>query len=179
MSGNTTGGAGRTASGLAMLMGNASKILQTVAANVDRDVWDPLLHNLFDMLMLTDTSGMLTGEESIKVMGVNVAIQRETERSRQQEFLQSTANPIDMGIMGPMGRAKVLRAVAQGIGIQGDDIIPSDDELKAQEQAQKQAQKQAQAQQLADAGAQAQGNQQKSTVTKDMGPRTRISGGAG
>jgi hypothetical protein len=32
------GGAGRTASGLAMLMGNASKILQTVSANIDRDV---------------------------------------------------------------------------------------------------------------------------------------------
>jgi hypothetical protein len=31
LSGNATGGAGRTASGLAMLMGNASKILQTVA----------------------------------------------------------------------------------------------------------------------------------------------------
>jgi hypothetical protein len=176
MSGNTSGGAGRTASGLAMLMGNASKILQTVAANVDRDVFDPLLNNLFDMIMLTDTSGMLTGEESIKVMGVNVAIQRETERSRQQEFLQSTANPIDMGIMGPTGRAKVLRSVAQGIGIPGDDIIPSDDDLKAKEQ---QAAAAAQ-QQMADAGAQAQGaNQQKSTVTKDTGPRTRIAGGAG
>jgi hypothetical protein len=175
MSGNTSGGAGRTASGLAMLMGNASKILQTVAANVDRDVFDPLLGNLFDMIMLTDTSGMLTGEESIRVMGVNVAIQRETERSRQQEFLQATANPIDMGIMGVTGRAKVLRTVAQGIGIPGDDIVPSDDELKAKEQQQAQAAQQ----QMADAGAQAQGNQQKSTVTKDMGPRTRIAGGAG
>src|SRR5258708_2795561 len=92
--GSSSGGAGRTASGLAMLMGNASKILQTVSANIDRDVFQGLLSNLFDMIMLTDTSGMLTGEETIRVMGVNVAIQRETERSRQLEFLQATANPI-------------------------------------------------------------------------------------
>jgi hypothetical protein len=32
-----------------MLMGNASKILQTVAANIDRDVYQPLLEQLFDM----------------------------------------------------------------------------------------------------------------------------------
>src|SRR5215510_7805925 len=35
--GQTPGGAGRTASGLQMLMANATKILQTVAANIDRD----------------------------------------------------------------------------------------------------------------------------------------------
>ena len=80
LSGGASGGAGRTASGLAMLMGNASKILQTVAANVDRDVFQGLLSNLFDMIMLTDNSGMLTGQETIRVKGVSVAIQRETER---------------------------------------------------------------------------------------------------
>src|SRR5207344_698781 len=50
------GGAGRTASGLAMLMGNAAKILQTVAANIDNDVISPALDGLYDMVMLTDTS---------------------------------------------------------------------------------------------------------------------------
>jgi hypothetical protein len=169
LSGNSSGGAGRTASGLAMLMGNASKILQTVAANIDRDVFDPLLHNLFDMIMLTDSSGMLTGEESISVKGVNVAIQRETERSRQLEFLQATANPVDMQIIGPKGRAAVLRKVAGSIGMDGEEIVPSAEEIKAQQQAQN----------MAAAAAQAQGNQQGSNVTEDMGPQTRIAGGVG
>ena len=48
------GGAGRTASGLAMLMGNAAKILQTVAANIDNDVIEPVISELYDMVMLTD-----------------------------------------------------------------------------------------------------------------------------
>jgi hypothetical protein len=173
LQGNSAGGAGRTASGLAMLMGNASKILQTVAANVDRDVFEPCLGNLFDMIMLTDTSGMLTGEENVRVMGVSVAIQRETERSRQMEFLQTTANPIDAQIIGVDGRAEVLRSVASTIGLDGTKIVPSEDELKAKEQAA------AQQAAMAQAGAQAQGNQQSSNVTQDTGPRTRIAGGAG
>ena len=126
------GGAGRTASGLAMLMGNAAKILQTVAANIDGDIIEPSISELYDMIMLTDTTGMLRGDESIKVLGVNVAIQRETQRQRQLEFLQITANPIDMQIMGPMGRSSVLRAVSEGLGLPGDDIVPPEDVIKAQ-----------------------------------------------
>ncbi|HLZ24570.1 MAG TPA: hypothetical protein VKQ30_20840 [Ktedonobacterales bacterium] len=130
------GGAGRTASGLAMLMGNAGKLLQTVAANIDRDVMQPVLEGLYDMVLLTDTSGLFRGDEEIKVRGVDVAMQRETNRQRQLEFLQLTANPIDTQIMGIKGRAEVLRTVAHTIGIDGDGIIPSDDELNAAQRAQ-------------------------------------------
>lgn len=148
------GGAGRTASGLAMLMGNASKILQTVAANIDRDVFEPLLQMLYDIVMLTAPNdgepGALRGDESIEVRGVTVAIQRETERQRQQEFLNNTNNPVDLTIMGPRGRAKVLRAVSSGLGMDGDDIVPSDDELQARE---KEQQAQAMAMQMQQMGA--------------------------
>lgn len=146
---NPGGGAGRTASGLAMLMGNASKILQTVAANIDRDVMDPALSSLYDMLMLTDTTGLLSGDENIRVMGVNVAVQRETQRVRQLEFLQITANPLDAQIIGIPGRAKVLRAVSSEIGLDGEGIVPPDDELAAS-----MAQAQAQAAQMAAGGQQ-------------------------
>ena len=133
------GGAGRTASGLAMLMGNAAKILQTVAANIDNDVIEPSITELYDMVMLTDQTGILRGDESIKVLGVNVAVQRETQRQRQLEFLQISANPIDAQIMGVRGRANVLRAVSEGIGLQGTDVVPPDDEIAAKEQAAAQA----------------------------------------
>ncbi|WP_020095688.1 hypothetical protein [Methylobacterium sp. 285MFTsu5.1] len=126
------GGAGRTASGLAMLMGNASKILQTVAANIDRDIIEPLVSMLYDMVMLTDTSGVLRGDESIRVRGVDVAVQRETDRQRQMEFLQATMNPVDMAIIGPINRAKILRSVSGNIGLDGDDVVPPEDELKQQ-----------------------------------------------
>lgn len=159
------GGAGRTSSGLAMLMGNASKLLQTVCANVDRDVVRGILQGLFDMLMLTDTSGLLTGEENIRIMGVNVAVQKETQRSRQLELLQISANPIDMQIMGPRGRATLLRAVSTGVGLDGEKIVPSDDQLDAMQQAHQAAPP------SPDAAAQAQGGQSSPSTTGDMGPR--------
>lgn len=170
--GGASGGAGRTASGLAMLMSNASKILQTVAANIDRDVIEGILNGLYDMIMLTDQTGLLTGDETVRVRGVNVAIQRETQRARQLEFLQITANPIDIGIIGPEGRAAVLRAVSEGVGLPGEQIVPSDDTIKERQQLMAQ-------QALAQQGAQAQGNQAPSggDVTGDQGPRTNIAGG--
>lgn len=176
----TTSGAGRTASGLAMLMGNASKILQTVAANIDRDVLEPLLSALFDMVMLTDQTGLLNGDERVRVLGVSVAVQKETQRARQLEFLQITANPIDAQIVGPKGRAAILRNVATTIGMPGEEIVPSEEQLAAME---KQAQMMAMAQGVPGHGgmgqqaAEAQGGQAGTGASGDMGPRTNISGG--
>jgi hypothetical protein len=134
------GGAGRTASGLSMLMQQANKILQTVAANIDRDIMRPMLNALYDLVMLTDTTGLLRGDEDIKVMGVQVAVQKETQRQRQIEFLQATANPVDTQIMGIEGRANVLRAVSDTIGLQGEKIVPSQFEIRQKEAMQKQLQ---------------------------------------
>lgn len=131
------GGAGRTASGLSMMMGNSSKVLQTVSGNVDQDVMKPLLTSMYDMIMLTDGSGLLTGEEEIRVKGTDVAVQRETERQKQLQFLQITANPVDAPIIGEVGRGRLLRALAQGLGLP-DDLVPDDQTLQAQVQAQKQ-----------------------------------------
>jgi hypothetical protein len=177
----TTSGAGRTASGLAMLMGNASKILQTVAANIDRDVLEPLLGALFDMIMMTDNDGTLNGDEKVRVLGVSVAVQKETQRARQLEFLQATANPIDAQIVGPKGRAAILRNVAQTIGMPGEQVVPSEEDLDGMQKA---AAGMAAAQGvpghagMGDQAGQAQGDQP-SQLNKDMGPRTNINGGVG
>jgi hypothetical protein len=178
------GGAGRTASGLAMLMGNASKILQTVAANIDRDVLEPLLAVLFDMIMLTDETNILNGDEKVRVLGVSVAVQKETQRARQLEFLQITANPIDAQIVGTKGRAAILRNVAQTIGMPGEEVVPSREALEEMEKAKQaqaammQAMGGAPGADLATAGGQAQGSQP-SPLSQDMGPRMRIAGGVG
>lgn len=153
MTGNEkVGGAGRTASGLAMLMGNASKTLQNVAASIDRDVVNPLLKQLYDMIMLT-TPNALRGDEQIVVKGVNHAVKREQDRMRQLEFLQLTANPIDQQIIGPVGRANILRSVAQNLGLEHERTVPDDEEIQTQIQAQQQAMAaQAQMQQAAQGG---------------------------
>ena len=132
------------------------------------------------MVMLTDQSGLLTGEEKVRVLGVSVAVQKETQRARQLEFLQITANPMDAQIVGPKGRAAILRNVATTIGLPGEDIVPSEDQL---DQMQKQAAAVAQAQGqpghggMGNNAAGAQGGQAGTGASGDMGPRTNISGG--
>lgn len=123
-----TGGAGRTASGLNMLLGNASKMLQDVASNVDLDILEPTIQELYSLLLLTGREGF-QGDENIVVKGAALVQQRQAERARQLEFLQLTANPIDMQITGIEGRAEVLRGVADGIGLRGSDVVPSRDQL--------------------------------------------------
>jgi len=144
-------GAGRTASGLSMLMNNASKVLQNVAASIDRDVMEPLLQSLYDMIMLTDTTGMFRGDEKIVVRGVQVAMQKEQDRMRRLEFLQITANPMDAQIVGPTGRASILRSLAQDLGLPEEDIVPTNEEIQAVQQGIEAQQK---------AAAQAQGGQE-------------------
>jgi hypothetical protein len=122
---NSAGGAGRTASGLAMLMSNANKALQNVAENIDRDVFYPLLQSLYDLVMLTDATGLLRGDESIKVNGVRNVLKQEQDRVRQLEFLQLTANEIDAPIIGPR-RAEILQQVANRIGLELDIPDPTD-----------------------------------------------------
>jgi hypothetical protein len=138
MGGSASGGAGRTSSGLAMLMGNSSKILQTVSANVDRDVVEPAMLQLADLIMLTDTTGLLTGEEKISVIGVNVAVQRETLRQRQIEFATATNNPTDMKIIGMKGRGSLLRDISTTLGMNGENVVPSEEMLEKMEEEMKQ-----------------------------------------
>jgi hypothetical protein len=46
-----------------------------------------------------------------------------------------TGNPIDMGIIGPDGRAEVLREVADALGMDHASIVPDAETLKAQQEA--------------------------------------------
>jgi hypothetical protein len=156
-----TGGAASTASGLAMLMNNASKVLQNVAAAIDTDVLKPALEDLYNMVMLTDGGKTLRGDEQIVVKGATVAMQKEQDRMRRLEFLQLTANPIDMGIIGEAGRAKVLEAVAEDLGLPHEQIVPNADQMQDKVEAMSQQQELMQAEQdgMAQAAREAQGDQ--------------------
>ena len=147
-----TGGAGRTASGLAMLMDNASKVMQNVAANVDDDILTPCIEGLYEMVMLSSAGPQLRGDETIVVKGVTVAVQKETDRMRKLEFLQMTANPMDMQIMGIPGRAAVLEDVAEELGMKGKKVVPSSEELQEKMQEQQKAQQAAAAQEAGGSG---------------------------
>ena len=132
------GGAGRTASGLSMLMGNASRSMVSIASSIDVNVIDPLIKKLYDLVLLTTGLEVLRGDESIQVKGATYAQTRETDRMRQLEFLQLTNNPTDLAIMGPIGRSKLLRKISHGVGMEGEELLPSEIEIQQMVAAQQQ-----------------------------------------
>ena len=68
-----------------------------------------------------------------------VALQKETDQQKRLQFLQITANPLDAELVGEIGRARVLRALASDLGLP-DDVVPDDDAIASQVAAKKQAQ---------------------------------------
>jgi hypothetical protein len=162
------GGAGRTASGLSMLMQNASGTITSVAAGVDNHVLTPLLQKTYDLVLLTTGNQVLRGDEQIVVKGATHAETRETDRMRLLEFLQFTGqSPFDMQIIGLPGRAVILKKIADSLGLDGEKIVPSPDELQARLKAQMQEQ-----QQQADLAAQ-QGPSSAGQVPKPAAEKTR------
>jgi hypothetical protein len=124
--GGATGGAGRTASGLSMLINNANKTLQNVADNIDNDIFMPLLTQLYDYLMLTDDTGMLRGDENIVVSGVRQASKQEQDLVRQLEFLQLINNPTYQSLIGPGETARILQKIADSLGLEVKINQPDD-----------------------------------------------------
>ena len=118
-------GAGRTSSGLSMLMGAAGKGIRQVVAHIDADIIKPIVYRQFVYNMRYDEDESIKGDVEVMAKGaINLAI-KETVNVRRIEFLNATANPIDMEIMGVDGRAAVLREVAKGLQMDTDDVVPT------------------------------------------------------
>jgi hypothetical protein len=124
-----TQGAGRTASGLSMLMGAAGKGIRQVVGYIDSDVIKPIVQRQFVYNMRYDEDESIKGDAEIVARGaVNLAV-KETTNMRRIEFLNATANPIDAEIVGRDGRAALLREIAKGLQMPVDAIVPSREKL--------------------------------------------------
>ena len=141
------GGAARTASGLSMLIGNASKLIKSVTANVDRLIESVVrkthIHLITQMGQLN-----LSGDIGIVVRGSESILMKDNMALRRAEFLQMTNNPVDLQITGIEGRANVLKEQAKLLGMNPDEIAKDEDALKMEQMIQ-QAQMMQMAQQQA------------------------------
>jgi hypothetical protein len=123
-------GAGRTASGLSMLMGSAGKGIRQVIMHIDNDIIRKVVQRQFVFNMRFDDDQSIKGDVRVIAKGVvNLAV-KETVNMRRLEFLTATGNPIDMQIIGVEGRAAILREVAKGLQMPTDEIVPSREKLR-------------------------------------------------
>ena len=118
-------GAGRTASGLSMLMGSAGKGIRQVVMHIDADLIKPVVNRQFIYNMRYDEDQSIKGDLQVIPRGaINLAV-KETVNVRRVEFLNATANEFDMQIIGKDGRAALLREVAKSLQMPVDEIVPS------------------------------------------------------
>lgn len=135
-------GAGRTASGLSMLMDNASKGIKQAIANIDKIV-SGIVQRLYLHNMMYDEDPYIKGDFKVVAKGAIGLIQKETLQLRRNEFLIATANPIDSQIVGVEGRAYLLRELARGLQMDTEKLVPNPEsinEMVVQQKAQAMAQ---------------------------------------
>lgn len=137
------GGAGSTASGLSMLMNNASKGIKMAISSIDTHVVKPAIEQTFTYNMLYNPDMSIKGDVNIIARGATALLTREQTQMRRAEFLNMTNNPVDMEIMGVEGRLEVLRSAADLLDLNTDNVIPNREDWQAR-QAEKQKQEQPQ-----------------------------------
>jgi hypothetical protein len=131
--GQASGGAGRTASGLSMLMDNAAKGIKSAIASCDAVVAS-IVGRLYVHNMIYDPDISAKGDFKIIPRGAMGLVAKEQLQMRRNEFLQATANPVDLQIVGPKGRAYLLRQVAESLQMDTDKLVPTTEQIEFKEE---------------------------------------------
>lgn len=141
------GGAGRTASGMSMMMSNAGKAIKQVISNIDENVIRLAIERLYFYNMRYGDDPDLKGDVNIVARGATSLLVKEQAQMRQNQFLQiALSNPLTQQIVGVEGIAELLRQAAKTLDLNPDNIVPPVEIIKARMAQQAQA---AQQQQLA------------------------------
>lgn len=161
MTGEHTPGAGRTSSGLSMLISNAGKGIKQVISNIDHNVIVPAIERLYqDNLRYSDDPDLI-GDVNIVARGASSLVVKEAEAIRRNEFLQLVlSSPVAQQIVGMNGAAELLRESARNLNGNVDRIVPARQQITTMEQQQQMiAQLQQQLQMVMGQAEMAQGGQ--------------------
>jgi len=139
MSGESSPGAGRTSSGLSMLISNAGKGIKQVISNIDHNVIMPAIERLYqDNLRYSDDPDLI-GDVNIVAKGASSLVIKEAEAVRRNEFLQIVLNsPVAQQIVGMDGAAELLRGQAKNLSGNVDRIVPDRQQISTIQQQQQQ-----------------------------------------
>ena len=137
MTGETTPGAGRTSSGLSMLISNAGKGIKQVITNIDQNVIIPAIERLYQDNLRYSEDPELVGDVDIVAKGATSLVVKEAEAIRKNEFLQLVLNsPVAQQIIGLPGTAELLRDSARNLSGNVDRIVPERSQLNVMQQQQ-------------------------------------------
>ncbi len=118
------GGAGRTSSGLAMVMSAAARNVKLAVYNMDQDVIVTAIQRLFNYNMLFIDDDSIKGDIRIKARGTSGIIAKEQLAVRRNEF-RATLGPNEIQLMGAPGVAYLLRKNVEALDMAPDKIMPN------------------------------------------------------
>jgi len=149
------GGAGRTASGLSMLMNAASKSLKAVVDNVDSNVIVPVLERLhYWNMRYNDDPSVKRGDVKVVARGSSALAVKEAQQIRRNEFLQVVMNPALAQFVPPGLLKELVKQTAKDIGYSVEDYQfdapPQAPQVQGQQGAQPAPQMRASQEQLQD-----------------------------
>lgn len=124
-------GAGRTSSGLSMLMGSANMAIKDQVKNFDDGITTPFIRAMYHWNMQFNEDEDIKGDYNVIARGSASLIAKEMYTQYLINFLNITNNPSDASIIK---RPDIIRSVADAFDLNSDKFILSDSEIAAQRQ---------------------------------------------
>jgi hypothetical protein len=147
-------GAGKTASGLSMLMGAANLTMKDAVENFDCGITVPFLKEMYSWNMKYSDDEKIKGDYEVKATGSTSLVAKEVRVGNLQNFMQMTANEMDQPLVD---RRNMLETILKEMELPEHILRPEEetDYIKQLEQALQQMQQQMQVvqQQMEGAGA--------------------------
>lgn len=134
---NPEGGAAGTATGLSMLMNSAARGIKRVVASVDNTI-SACSTAAFNWQMIHNPDAGLKLDAQVVSRGSQALVMREQDAIRRIEAATMLNNPVDMQLTGLEGRRKLLEGALEAQGMNPEDILRSEDEIRLMQQMQAQ-----------------------------------------
>lgn len=135
------GGAGRTASGMSMMVGNAGKTTKSTVSGIDLNVLGPLIARGYEFMMRYIPDPDIKGDLLTVARGALSLMTKDAAQIRRNEFLAlALQSPVVQEMIGVEGMGSLLRASTRSLDLDSESIVPSASELRHKMGAIKQAQ---------------------------------------
>lgn len=138
MWGDQAGGAGRTASGLSMMMGSANITIKDQVKYFDDGITEPFISALYQWNMEFGGDESIKGDYKVIATGTSSLIAKEVYAQSLMNFANLTNNAVDLPIVK---RDKIIRSIAEALDLGDKGLVRSETEVRAQQQQQAEQQK--------------------------------------
>lgn len=128
---NLSGAAKGTASGLSIAVGQGNKKLRSIALKVAHDIIKPALTSLYQWNMKYSQDDSVKGDLTCIVRGFESELVKHETMMRAVEFAGLTTAPVEEMILGLGGKAKLLKEIANKMGLDSlaDEFPEEEDRL--------------------------------------------------